>query len=99
MRLDAAQVLFAQQFHVARGHEVALAGHGVDIAGLQKLVVGALGGDDADAQILGQRADGRQGLVLLQGAGDDLRAHLLANLLVDGRSALVVDEQFHGMPP
>ena len=55
--------LLAQQRPALAGHEAAHARDGVDQALALELLVGALGRDDADAQVARERADGRQRLV------------------------------------
>ena len=67
MLLDLPQVLLPQQLHIFGGHKAALARQGVDESRRRQLLIGALGGDHADAQIPCQVPDGGQGLVLAQG--------------------------------
>ena len=55
---DMAELVFAQKLLVALGDKTALALHGADKPELLQVGVGALGGDDADAQILGETPDG-----------------------------------------
>ena len=59
-------MLLPEELPVLRRHEAALAGDGVDKARPFQLLIGPLGGDDADAQVLGKAPDAEQGLVLLQ---------------------------------
>ena len=90
--------LFLQEIEVGRGHEGALARHGVDEAFALQLVIRPLGGDDADLEVLGQLADGGQRLALLQVARKDLGPHLPQDLLVDGVGRGVGKEDAHGGP-
>ena len=87
--LHLAQPLLAQKLQVASGDEGTLALHGVDEAGFFQFRVGPLGGDDADAQIVRQGADGRKGIALGQLSGHDGRLDLTRDLLVDGLAASV----------
>ena len=87
--LHLAQPLFAQKLQVSSGDEGTLAVHGVDKAGLLQLRVGPFGGDDADAQIVRQGADGGKGVALGQLSGHDGRLDLTHDLLVDGLAASV----------
>ena len=48
---DMAELVFAQELLVALGDKTALALHGTDKAKLLQVGVGALGGDDAHAQV------------------------------------------------
>ena len=57
-----------------------------------QLLIGPLGGDHADAQLLGQQPHGGQGVALLQLPADDQGLHLFGDLLVNGLSALVADD-------
>ena len=56
---DMAELVFTQELLVAVGDKTALALHGADKPELLQVGVGALGGDDADAQLLGQLASAR----------------------------------------
>ena len=67
-----AELVFTQELLVAFGDKTALALHGADKPELLQVGVGALGGDHADAQILGKIPDGGQGFMLLKLAADDL---------------------------
>jgi hypothetical protein len=53
MRFKLPQVFLPDQVGVARRNKAALAGNGIEKAFLFKLVIRALGGDNADMQILG----------------------------------------------
>ena len=95
MVFDVFQGFLPEQLHVFGSHEAALGGDGVDESLFFQLVVGALGGDDADAQILGEIPDGGQGFVLLKLAADDLGFDLGVDLVVNGKATLVVDQYGH----
>ena len=91
MALQLPELLLPDQVQVFPCHKAALAGHGVNEAlGLQ-LVVGTLGGDDGDLQILGQSPDGGQGLAGPQLPGDDLGLDLGVDLVVDGLVGDIAD--------
>ena len=97
MRFDLFQVLFPQQLGVLRGHKKALGRYCVEKALFFQFVVGALGGNHADAQVPRQTPDGGHGLIRLQCTLNDLILDLGVDLVIDGRAALVVDIQFHEM--
>ena len=87
--LNLPQDLLAHQLGVPGQDEVALAGDiGHEALG-DEVGVGARGGDDADAQVPGQGPDGGQHLVSLHLAGEDRIPDLLSDLLVDGHSRRV----------
>ena len=71
--------------------ETALAGNGIEKSLPFQLLVGSLGGNDADAQILGQVPDGGKGVVLPQCSADDLGPDLGVDLLINGSTAFVVN--------
>ena len=52
-----AELVFTQEFLVALGDKAALALHGADKAELLQVGVGALGGDDAHAQVARECTD------------------------------------------
>ena len=81
------QAFLPHELFVARRNKAPLARHGVDVALLFKLFVGALGGDDADAQIFCEIADGGQRLVRLEPAARDLALEGFRDLKVDGVAA------------
>ena len=60
MFFDHLQILFPDQLHILLRHKASLACHGINEAFPLQLLIGALRGDHADAQILGQPPDGRQ---------------------------------------
>ena len=62
---------------------------------LFQLIVGPLCGDDADAQIPRQPPDGRHSFLRLQFPAQNLVLDLGVELLVDGCTALVIDEKIH----
>ena len=92
MPLNLFQVFLPQQLHILRRHEAALAGDGIEKALPFQLLIGPLGGDDADTQILGQVPDGGQRVILPQRSADDLVLDLGVDLLVNGSTAFVVNE-------
>ena len=61
---DALQAPLPQKLPVPSSNKGALALHGVDESGILELRVGALRGDDADMQIVRERADGGQRFAL-----------------------------------
>ncbi len=61
--------------------------------------VGAARGDDTDAQILGQLANGGKRLVFSETAAEDLGLYLGVDLLVYGGPASIVYEYLHGRVP
>ena len=89
------QVFFPQQLGIFRGYKKALCRYCIKKALFFQFIVGALGGNDADAQIPCQPPDGGHGLVRLQSPADDLLLDLVVDLVIDGRAAFVVDKQFH----
>ena len=91
MALNFPEIFLPQQLRAALRHEAALAGQGVDKSLVFQLVIGAFGGDDADAQILGQRPYAGQRLALGHLSGQDGVLDLAVDLVVDGRAAAVVD--------
>ena len=84
MVLDLLQVFLPDQLGVLLCHKAALAGHGVEEAVGLQLVVGPLGGDDGDPQVLGQGPDGGQRLSGGEIPGNDLGFDLGVDLIVDG---------------
>jgi len=94
---DFFQVFLPEQLHILRGYVAALGLNGVKEAVLFQLFVGPAGGHEADAQILGKPPDGGEHFVFLQGAADDLILDLRIDLLVDRRTAFVVDENMHAI--
>ena len=96
--LDLPQHLLAHQLGVPGQDEVALAGNVGQEAFGDEVGVGAGGGDDADAQVTGQSPDRGQHLVGLHLAGQDRVPDLLGDLLVDGNSCRVGqdDRERHG---
>ena len=64
--LDAAQLLFPQHLMVTRGNEAAFALHGFDESFCFQIGVGAFGGDDAHANAVRQRPNGRELLAACQ---------------------------------
>ena len=95
MRFDLFQVLFPQQLGVLRGHKKALGRYCVEKALFFQFVVGALGGDHADAQVPRKPPDGGHGLIRLQCTLNDLILDLAVDLVIDGRTALVVNKEIH----
>src|SRR5699024_8773060 len=89
--LNLLQGLLPQQLHILGGHKTALGGERVNEPLPLQLLIGPLGGDDADAQVLGQVSDGGEGLVRLQFPADDLIFDLGVNLIVDGGPTAVVN--------
>jgi len=69
-----------QGFRQQGGDETALAGHRVNQAGVFQFLPGPFDRDHANAQLFGDRADGRQAGVTGQLAFDDLGADLLKDL-------------------
>ena len=82
--LHAAQALFAQEIEILLRHEASLAGNGGHVALRLEILVGALGRDRADAQLRGERADGRELLACGELPCGDGVAYLRCDLLVDG---------------
>ena len=66
MSLDPAQQILPRPFAAARGDKASLSRDGVDEALAFQLLIGALGRDHADAQILRQRADRRKQIPFVQ---------------------------------
>ena len=97
MPFDFFQMFFPQQFHIPGGHITALCRDGVEKALFFQLLVSPLGGDEADAQVLGKPPDGGEHLVLRQRAADDLLLDLGVDLVIDGRAAFVVNQYVHGI--
>ena len=93
------QILLPQELRVFLGHIAALGGDGVDEALPLQLLVGPLGGDDADPQVLGQRTDRRQKIALPQLPREDGAADLAVELLVDRLRIGVADDEIHGVYP
>ena len=72
MVLEQVERLLPEQSQIRLRHKATLAGHGVDQPlGLQ-FVIGPLGGDDGDPQVLGQGPDGGQRLSGGEIPGNDL---------------------------
>ncbi len=69
---DFLEMFLPEKFHIFRGHKGAFSLNGVEKTFFFQFVVGSLGGDEADAQVLGQTPDGGQLVVFLQGSADDL---------------------------
>ncbi len=88
--------LLPQNLQIVVRHKAALARHGVDEAVGFQFVVGPLGGDDRDLEILGQSPDGGQCFPRRQGAGEDLRLDLTVDLIIDRLVGGVSDDEFHG---
>ena len=82
--LQLLQLLLPDQVQILFRHKAALAGHGVEEAVGLQLVVGPLGGDDGDPQVLGQGPDGGQRLSGGELPGNDLGFDLGVDLIVDG---------------
>ena len=78
-----AELVFAQELLVALGDKTALALHGADKPELLQVGVGALGGDDADAQLFGQKPDAGQCVPRAQCTGQNLLLDLPRNLRVN----------------
>ena len=91
MALYLLQILLPQQFRAALRHEAPLAGQRVDEPLALQLVIGPLGGNDADTQILGQRPYAGQRLALGHLSGQYGVLDLAVYLVIDGRAAAVVD--------
>ena len=85
--LRPAQLGLPQQLPVLVGHKAALAGNVLQKTVPLQLLIGPLGGDDRDAQLLGQQTHRGQGLPRRQRPGADLLLHLVGDLLIDGFSA------------
>ena len=92
MRLDLPQQLFPNPFPVARGDKAALTRHRAHQPFAFQLVIRPLGRDNADPQVLRQRADGGQRLARRQFAGEDLLFNLRRNLLVNRQAGRIADE-------
>src|SRR5699024_2848759 len=89
----------AQRALIQSTHVHALAAHGVDEPVGDQLVVGAGGGDDADPQVAGERADRRERVPRGEVAGEDRSGDALADLLVDRWGRGGVDRDVHRSPP
>ena len=79
MLLDPSQIFLSQKLAVLGGNVAALGRQRIDKALPLQLLVGALGRNKADTQILGKSADGGQQLMLGKLPTDDL----IFNLSVD----------------
>ena len=88
-RLHASQLFFAQKPLVAFCDEAAFALDGFDEARFLQIGVGSLGGNDAYAEPVCERADRWQLLATRQRARQDVRSNLRGDLLVDGFVARV----------
>ena len=84
-------MFFADDLGIFFSHIAALGGHSVDVAVLFQLVIGPFRGDNADAQILGQGADGGKQLAFGQFTRQDGGFDLAVNLLVNGPVVCVAD--------
>ena len=85
------QMFFADDLGIFFSYIAALGGHSVDVAVLFQFVIGPFRGDNADAQILGQRADGGKQLAFGQFTRQDGGFDLAVNLLVNGPVVCVAD--------
>ena len=83
---DMAELVFAQELLVALGDKAAFALHGADKPKLLQVGVGALGGDDAHAEVTCERADagefGSRSECPREYLSFDLRGYLLVDGLV-----------------
>ena len=86
---DMAELVFTQEFLVAVGNKAALALHGADKPELLQIGVGALGGDDAHAQVARECADAGEFGSRGERARKDLSFDLRGYLLVDGLVARI----------
>lgn len=81
---------------VFSGGKAAFSGHGVNKPFLFQFIIGALGGDDADAQVAGQCADGRENISLVQLSGENQRFNLGVDLVVNRLTGRRTDQNFRG---
>ena len=94
-----AQQLLPHERRVQRQDVGALAGHRGDEALGGQLGVGAGGSDDADPQVTREGTDRRQSGALGELTGQDGRAHLLFDLLIERHASAVGQHHTHGSPP
>ena len=92
MPFDLFQLFLPEQLGVLLRHKGAFSGDGIEESLLLQLVIGPLGSDNADAEILCQPTDGGQRLILGECAGNDLLLELGIDLFIDGCAAFIVDE-------
>lgn len=78
------QMFLPYQLQICSGYKTAFAGHGGDKAVPFQFFVSPFRGNDADAQFLGQKAHGGQGVALFQLSGDNQVFDLGADLFVYG---------------
>ena len=82
-----AEAFFAQELFVTTCDEAAFSLHRLDKTLCFQVCVCALGSDGADAQVVGECADGRELRALFELARKNEVFQLAGNLLVDGRVA------------
>ena len=96
--LSPAEGVLPHQLRVLGRHKAPLARHSGEKALPLQLLIGPLGGDDGNAQLLGQQPHGGQGLALLQLSPENEALHLPGDLVIDGYAAGIADDDVHGTP-
>lgn len=83
MILDLPQILLSYDLDIPCSYEGALSRYRVDISFSLQLIIGTLGRDDTDAQVLRKNPDRRKHQAFFQITVDDLGLNLVRYLLVD----------------
>ena len=83
-----AQPLFAQRLQIFTGYKTAFSGNGDDKTFTLQLLIGTLGGNQADAQLPGQKPKRGQRVPRLQSARENLAFDLAGDLDVYKRQVL-----------
>ena len=99
MLLNLPQAVFLGQFQVLLRYKAALPCHGVDVSISFQLLIGPLGGDDADTQVPGQSPDGWERLPRPELSRGNSPLDLAADLLINRQAAGIADDDIQCLAP